>query len=194
MGGEYVEGNVIDVEVTQCDRQTANHAMWHFANWQLWGKVEDKLAWRGLAGFIGKEEIIAELQKTHGEWLGKHAVENKLGIHSPQNKTIETCRLGGEATFKKGVGLFSKTNQEWEEIRSKGGESARDQNKGIFAQTIEERKANSSLGGKKSASSLWEDPLHPELGQHPANMLALKQKRFNLPSDSSTRVKVNPER
>jgi hypothetical protein len=63
MGGEYVEGNVIDVEVTQCDGKTANHAMWHFANWQLWGKVEDKLAWEGLAGFMGREEIIAELMQ-----------------------------------------------------------------------------------------------------------------------------------
>jgi hypothetical protein len=70
MGGEYIEGNVIEVEVTQCDRQTANHIMWHFANWQLWGKEEDKLAWKGLAGYIGKEEIIHERSRLGGRIAG----------------------------------------------------------------------------------------------------------------------------
>jgi hypothetical protein len=66
MGGQYVEGNVISVEVTSCDKQTANHTMWHFANWQLWGKAEDKLAWQGLAGFLNKEEVIAEQCRLGG--------------------------------------------------------------------------------------------------------------------------------
>ena len=63
MGGEYIEGNIISVAVTQCDKQTANHAMWHFANYQLWGKEEDRLAWKGLAGFLGKEEVIFEMME-----------------------------------------------------------------------------------------------------------------------------------
>lgn len=52
-GGDYSEGNVVEVSVTQ-------HAMWHFANWQLWGNKEDWLAWKGLSGQIGKEEISRE--------------------------------------------------------------------------------------------------------------------------------------
>jgi general stress protein YciG len=56
VGGTYVEGNVVTVSVTQ-------HAMWHFANWQLWGREEDRLAWRGLAGIIGKDEMVLAAQK-----------------------------------------------------------------------------------------------------------------------------------
>lgn len=76
MGGEYTEGNVINVEVTQCNGNTANHAMWHYANWCLWGNAQDLVAWRGLAGFYSKEEIIRELmlaglRKADRKALGK---------------------------------------------------------------------------------------------------------------------------
>lgn len=46
----------VEVTVTQ-------HAMFHFCNWQLWGDERDRLAWRGLAGIIGKEEIVAEVTR-----------------------------------------------------------------------------------------------------------------------------------
>lgn len=54
MGGTDKETNLVEVTVTQ-------HAMYHFCNYQLWGNVEDKFAWKGLTGQIGKEEIILEL-------------------------------------------------------------------------------------------------------------------------------------
>jgi hypothetical protein len=66
-GGEYVEGNVIEVEVVECNQQTASHAMWHYAEWKLHGKKEDFYAWKGLAGYLGKEEIIEELQNLARE-------------------------------------------------------------------------------------------------------------------------------
>lgn len=80
MGGEYVEGNVIQVEVTKCDGHTANHVMWHFANWQLHGLIEDFVAYRCLSGYYGKEEIIDLLLKegrrrAHGEEARKKAGE-----------------------------------------------------------------------------------------------------------------------
>jgi len=56
VGGTYVEGNVVTVSVTQ-------HAMWHFANWQLWEREEDRIAWKGLSGIIGKEELVLSAQK-----------------------------------------------------------------------------------------------------------------------------------
>jgi len=209
MGGVYSEENVIVVGVTQ-------HAMWHFANWQLWNKLEDKLAWKGLAGLSDKEEIIEELQKAHGEWLGDHVVKNKLGNHAEGGKTQESLKKGGERAFDKKVGIFSQTEREWAETRRKGGESTKDQNKGIFSQTKEqlaalgavsgrkikeerkgifslneeEHRENAKKGGIKSASTLWEDPNHPELGRHPANLLALRQKRSNLPHSKENRVKV----
>lgn len=55
-GGSEDPSNLVELTSTQ-------HAMWHFAEWQRKQKKEDYLAWRGLAGMIGKEEIIKELQR-----------------------------------------------------------------------------------------------------------------------------------
>jgi len=54
-GGTNAKENLIEVTVTQ-------HVMFHYCNWRLWGNKEDWLAWRGLTGEIGKEEIIRELR------------------------------------------------------------------------------------------------------------------------------------
>jgi hypothetical protein len=64
----------------------AQHAMWHFCEWQLHGFHEDYLAWRGLAGFYGKEKIIEELMKEG---------RRKAGIASAKT----TKRLIKEGTF-----------------------------------------------------------------------------------------------
>jgi hypothetical protein len=66
-GGTDDPFNLVEVTVTQ-------HAMFHYCNWRLWGEKYDWLAWRGLTGEIGKEEIILQarlegsrrgLQKAH---------------------------------------------------------------------------------------------------------------------------------
>jgi hypothetical protein len=73
MGGEYTEGNVINVEVMQCNGNTASHAMWHYANWRLWRNWEGEIAWRALAGFYGKEDFIQELMA-----LARTKIDRKL--------------------------------------------------------------------------------------------------------------------
>jgi hypothetical protein len=70
MGGGYTPENTINVEVSQCNKNTATHPMWHFANWQLWGKEEDRLAWRGLTGYLGKGELIRESCSLSGKKTG----------------------------------------------------------------------------------------------------------------------------
>ena len=59
LGGEYTSENVVELSVLQ-------HAMWHFASWQLWGRKEDEIAWRGLAGIVGREEVVKEATKMGG--------------------------------------------------------------------------------------------------------------------------------
>lgn len=54
-GGSDSPSNLIKVSVTK-------HAMFHFCNWQLWGDKRDWLAWRGLTGEIGKEELVYQLR------------------------------------------------------------------------------------------------------------------------------------
>jgi hypothetical protein len=36
--------------------------MFHYCNWQLWGDKRDWLAWKGLTGEVGREEIIKQLR------------------------------------------------------------------------------------------------------------------------------------
>jgi hypothetical protein len=49
-GGSDDENNLIEVSLTQ-------HTMWHFANWCLWGRLEDRLAYKGLGGQVQGEEL-----------------------------------------------------------------------------------------------------------------------------------------
>lgn len=54
-GGSNSKDNLVEVSVT-C------HAMFHYCNWILWGQKEDWLAWKGLVGEIGKEEIMHQVR------------------------------------------------------------------------------------------------------------------------------------
>ncbi len=97
MGGEYTDGNVIEVEVTNCSGFTANHVMWHYANWSLWGKEEDFLAWKGLAGFYGKEEIIREIYRVNG----KRMVEKRSQEKDDLGRILFNVRAGERLNFEK---------------------------------------------------------------------------------------------
>jgi hypothetical protein len=54
--------STITVEVT-----VTQHAMFHFANWQLWGDKRDLLASRALSKQIGEEEIFLERSSIGGK-------------------------------------------------------------------------------------------------------------------------------
>jgi len=52
LGGSDDPSNIVEgISVTR-------HAMFHYANWQLWGSEGDYIAYRALSGAIAKEEII----------------------------------------------------------------------------------------------------------------------------------------
>jgi len=59
MGGSDDPNNLVEVTLTQ-------HAMFHYCNWQLWGNLEDKIAWRAISGQISIEEVIYESRKLGG--------------------------------------------------------------------------------------------------------------------------------
>ncbi len=80
-GGDYSEGNVVELTPTQ-------HAMWHFAEWQRKGNWEDRVAWRGLAGLINSDE--ARLEAIRNAWKSRRTTKH----------TEETKRKLSE--FKKG--------------------------------------------------------------------------------------------
>ena len=120
MGGNDDDSNIAKVTVTQ-------HAMFHYANWRLWGNREDYIAWKSLAGFYSKEEVIHQV-------------------------TITASKKGGNITKELGVGVHGLSKEQRSENGKKGGklggEKCKELGKGIHSQTPEERRKLSSEGGK----------------------------------------------
>ncbi len=69
LGGSNNPQNLVEVSTTQ-------HAIFHYCNWRLWGNEEDKIAWRALAGYSQKEEIIHQVISLAGKKGGKVAKES----------------------------------------------------------------------------------------------------------------------
>jgi hypothetical protein len=167
MGGEYVEGNVISVEVTACNKQTANHVMWHYANWRLWGKKEDEIAWKGLAGFYSKEELLEKYNYALGQEQGRKNVEFGRGIFSEEylnsekrretNKSIGRKtgpRVGAQnAALKRGV--CGQSLEKMQENGRKGGaivgRQHAERKTGVCGQSKEKMIENA----KKCTSQVW---------------------------------------
>jgi hypothetical protein len=228
MGGEYVEGNTIEVEVTQCDGHTANHIMWHYANWGLWGKREDKVAWKGLAGYLGKEEIIAEMHKEGVRKAVETNRKNKTGVFDPEIRRIGSI-AGVESNLKNKTGMFDpacriqklggvaglrkqiKDNPNIQKERlEKGRQKQIENNPNALKENLEKgrqklkelreqglvstanhmSKEDRQRLGKKSASTLWSDPDHPELGHRTATALHRMQTNRGYPNQPKNRVKA----
>lgn len=184
MGGEYVKGNTITVDNSECDKSVQTHPMWHFTLWQLYGLKEDYLAWKGLAGMIGKEEIIREIQaetmrrvakslpREHFVALGK---ENAKKLASwwesqPKERRVERSRKAGAA--------------------NKGQRRPNCRN-GALAQSLEDKSRGGKKGSQTTNSTLWEDPDHPELGTHHFNVLKKLQRESGYPCQKENRRKVS---
>jgi hypothetical protein len=101
MGGTDDESNLIrDISLTR-------HAMFHFTNWQLWGKPEDLLAWKGLAGQKTKEEILLEILSLAGK-KGSRVTNSR---HAEAKK--EWGRWGGKNGPRDVKVANGKNLQEW---------------------------------------------------------------------------------
>ena len=172
MGGQYVEGNVISVEVTSCDKQTANHTMWHFANWQLWGKAEDRLAWQGLAGFLNKEEVVEELMEegrrkgriTNRETTKRLVSEGNFVLQDPKvrQKALENSQKTQQKLTAEGLHQFQNA-----EFRARRAEEDRVKRIREFElgvspllkpEVIEKRKVASSKSRSNNNSKVVECP------------------------------------
>lgn len=93
MGGTDEPENISLLTVEQ-------HAKAHQDLYEEYGKIEDYLAWKGLAGFMGKEEIILNLMKENGRRNGINTHKNKKGIHNPEflksERYKEMCSNNGK--------------------------------------------------------------------------------------------------
>ena len=98
MGGTDDPENLISITPEE-------HAKAHHDLYEKYGKIEDYLAWKGLSGFIGKEEIILELMKRNGEKIGNRMKLEGKGIFDPEKQKTEKykegIKLGGKIQGRK---------------------------------------------------------------------------------------------
>ena len=66
-----------------------DHAKAHKDLYEKYGKMEDYLAWKGLDGLIGKEEIVKTLMVENGKRNGDNAYKKKIGFHNPDFRKSE---------------------------------------------------------------------------------------------------------
>jgi hypothetical protein len=85
MGGADGEENLVEVTIAQ-------HAMFHYCNYQLWSNMEDYVAWRGLSGQISEAEFIVERQKIFGK-IGSDRLQEKLKNNPELEKEIRQKQI-----------------------------------------------------------------------------------------------------
>ena len=74
------------------------HAMFHYCNWQLWRNKEDFIAWKSLAGQMGKEEVQRELSALGGK---RNAGKSKTGEHKTKIAKAITGKKHSSSVKKK---------------------------------------------------------------------------------------------
>lgn len=98
MGGTNDPENIVSLTPEE-------HAKAHQDLYEKYGKIEDYLAWKGLSGLIGKEEIISELMRKNGEKIGEDSYDRKIGIHDSDyimsKKHREMCSINGKIQGRK---------------------------------------------------------------------------------------------
>lgn len=80
MGGADDASNIVELTVEE-------HAEAHRLLYEEHGKIEDYFAWKGLAGLIGKEELILELNR-----------EQARRFHTGKKRSAQTRKRISEAT------------------------------------------------------------------------------------------------
>jgi hypothetical protein len=90
-GGLDIKENLVEISVTQ-------HAMFHYCNWCLWKDDRDRLAWKGLSGEIGKEEIIRELRSMGGKKANREHIYTEKHIALLKEVGRKYQRIATEAS------------------------------------------------------------------------------------------------
>jgi hypothetical protein len=144
-GGSNDPSNLISLTIVQ-------HAMWHFADWQLTKTTENFIAWRSLAGKITKEQAIFEAQSLGGKKAVKQ-LQEWWEQQDPQ-KIIETAskagKIGGVSDLYDGTSRLIHLQR----IAGSGG------------------KAAAGRGAKKTNAQMWRST-HPDFEQYETNAGAL---------------------
>jgi len=121
MGGTDEESNLVH------GLSISRHAMYHFANWQLWGSKWDYIAWKTLAGQLSNEEFIFEMNSAAGKKGSavtneRYREEKKIWCaKSGRNQPREVKVANG----KKVVDWRKNNPEEWAEVHKRASISNR---------------------------------------------------------------------
>jgi hypothetical protein len=131
MGGTDEASNMVLLNIDE-------HAEAHRLLYETHGLLEDKLAWKGLAGLMGKEEIMAALYKdpTHRKKISDACMgrepwnKGKTGVQVAWNKGIawdeETkLKMSGPRPDVKNAGKYTRSD----EIKEKQSNAAKNETK-----------------------------------------------------------------
>ena len=94
---------------------------------------------------------------------------------------------GSQKAKELGVGALFASSEQLTEWGRKGGAKGSSSGLNVDPLYVKER---SKKGGKKVATTLWMDPLHPELGHQNAGNLVKMQNKRGFPSGKNSRVKA----
>jgi|DEB0MinimDraft_3_1074331.scaffolds.fasta_scaffold20521_4 hypothetical protein len=88
-GGTDDPSNLVQLTVEE-------HAEAHRRLYEEYGRWQDKLAWQGLAGMVGREEIIKEIQRENGRKVGRLSSKPTLGTKRSEEtkKKISQAHIG----------------------------------------------------------------------------------------------------
>jgi len=170
--------------------------------WEEAGKVEDRLILPDFGNPLNLNEhwgsvISLEQRKKGATIAGRQNVEQNRGIYAPgfieeHNKALH------ERLEKEKKSFWNKEWQEQYQQQRKNEQSffydpewqkqvkAAQRDAGIGFFSVESK----IKGNQVTNSTLWEDPLHPELGSHHFNRLRSLQRKHGLPDGRANRVKV----
>jgi hypothetical protein len=123
-------------------------------------------------------------------WFHKNVWHCEDGYNSLIPHAQEGGRLGGKISsvgklsYENKFGIFGLSSDKKEEAIAKGGKSTFDLRVGCHDPKYK------GIGARKTNSTLWEDPDHPELGKLPPGPLTRRQKSLGLPHGKENRRKV----
>ena len=87
-GGTDDPSNLVQLTIEE-------HAEEHRKLYEEYGRLEDKLAWKGLSGMMGKEEIIREIQRENGRKVGALSSKGRKFPKSDETRAKISATLTG---------------------------------------------------------------------------------------------------
>ena len=144
----------IDSPLNLAKVTTQEHAEAHLVLFMIYRKREDYLAYCGILGYLGKEDIIKELQKKpKSEYVKSVARETMYKLHDNMDAEQKRKRSvrGGKAGLKTLISKYSKEQRsEW--ARQAQKKSSNFKRHWIFIEWIDNNKIPSLVLGRQGGA------------------------------------------